>query len=98
MDNKQEVVQYTPGVWESIRQIFGSTARVAVQAANTVERSARTIDTLVSSAEIMAESQNRTVRYSTMGKEMRTMEELKTRYPNVSFDKYLPPELGGTTT
>ena len=81
------------GIFASITSIFNSTAGIVTQTARTLERGAHTIDVLIESGEILAESQNRKIRYTTMGEEQEAINYMKERYPGVDFANYTPPEL-----
>jgi len=83
-NNYQVQHEYTPGIWESIRGLFNSATRVSTKLASTVERGANVLDVTINSGEIMAQSTNRIVRYSTMGKEAETINNLVTRYPELA--------------
>ena len=84
MNNQpQQIHEYTPGIWESIRGLFNSATRVSTKLASTIERGANVLDVTINSGEIMAQSTNRIVRYSTMGKEAETIRNLVSRYPEL---------------
>ena len=83
-NNNQVQYEYTPGIWESIRGLFNSATRVSTKLASTIERGANVLDVTINSGEIMAQSTNRIVRYSTMGKEAETINNLVTRYPELA--------------
>jgi len=74
---------HQPGLWESIRMIFASSAMMITKLSGTMERAANVLDVTISTGEVMAESTHRKVRYSTMGEEAETINNLVARYPEL---------------
>ena len=91
MDVNKEI-----GIGEAFNLIMGSMTRATVKLAGVAEKASEPLDHGINilnnygtAGEQISESHGRTSMYTSMGNEAQKIERLKTRFPNMDWDKIL---------
>ena len=72
----------------SVKSVLNSTANVFEYGANTASTVMQTTDSIASAGLIMADSNQRMVKISTVGKEQQRIKELKVEFPDLDMTQF----------